>query len=187
MASVLRSPAVDSDLVKEAGDQLLVDPDWQELIDEATEQAYLRGREEGKAEGRREGVAEVDRLTMALHDAVEEVRALTRATRAEAAQEVASTALDILEHLVGGVPVDGDGLVARVAAALDELDEDRVAIEASPDDVEHLKQGLRSDTAVEVVADPQLTPGEVRIVGEWGAADLRWETVLAVLKEELDA
>lgn len=187
MASVLRSPAVDSDLVKKAGAQLLVDPDWQELIDEATEQAYLRGRDEGKAEGRREGMAEVDRVTMALRDAVEEVRALTRTTRAEAARQVTANALDIVEHLVGGLPIDGDSLIARVAAALDELDEDRVAIEASPDDVEHLEQGLRSEPGVEIVADPDLSPGEVRIVGEWGAADLRWETVLAVLKEELDA
>lgn len=187
MASVLRSPAIDGDLVREAGAQLLVDPDWQDLIDEATEQAYLRGHEEGKAEGRLEGAGEVDRLIGALHDAVEEVRTLTRASEAEAAQQVVSTALDILEHLVGGLPVDRDRLVARVAAALDELDEDRVTIEASPDDVKHLKQGLRSDAGFEVVTDPHLSPGEVRIVGEWGAADLRWETVLAVLREELDA
>lgn len=187
MASVLRSPTVDAELVREAGSQLLVDPAWQELIDEAAEQAYCRGREEGRVEGRREGAADVDRLARALQGAVEEVRALASAAEAEATRRVTATALDILEHLVGDVAVDRDRLIERVVAALDDLDEEHLILSASPDEVEDLNAGLRSDVGVEIVADPDLGPGEVRIAGEWGAADLRWETILATLREELDA
>lgn len=187
MASLLRGTTVDPDRVRDAGEPLLVDPDWQDLLAESTERAYREGHAEGIAEGRRAAEHATETMGTALDRAVEEVRSEVRAATLESTVALASTALTILARLTGELWAGEDTLNDRIRAALADLDGDELEVLVGPEDLDHVTAALSPDTRVAVRVDPGLGQGEARIIGQWCDADLRWETVLDVLREALDA
>ena len=187
MASLLRGTTVDPDRVRDAGEPLLVDPDWQDLLAESTERAYREGHAAGIAQGRRDAEHATEAIGAALDRAVEEVRSEIRTATRESTVELASTALTILARLTGELWAGEDTLNDRIREALADLDEDELDVLVGPEDLEHVTAALTTDSRVAVRVDPGLSQGEARIIGQWCDADLRWETVLDVLREALDA
>src|SRR5690606_19851120 len=110
-------------------------------------------------------------------------------TQEETAASLLRTAFDLVERLIGDLPVEPTVLVDKVRAALDELDSPHLEVRVGPDMVEFVTSSVADDARVTVVADPSLGRGEARIVGEWCEcdADLTWETALEILREVLGA
>lgn len=187
MASVLRSPTLDTDRVRDASQPLLVDPDWQQLLSEATERAYEEGLAAGIEKGRSEREETAASLGAALDVAVARVTEEIRECARSSTEDLANTALAIVKELTGSLRVEEETLRHRVEQALSDLDGATLQILVASDDVEHLAGSFGKDSRYEIVADPDLSQGEARIVGEWCHADLRWSTVLDVLREALDA
>lgn len=187
MASVLRGPEVHVARLVGVTDPLLVDPAWQHMLDEARAEGHRAGFEEGRRVGREETVAEVEAASESIRRAVEDTRAEIRRTQEETAASLLRTAFDLVERLIGDLPVEPTVLVDKVRAALDELDSPHLEVRVGPDMVEFVTSSVADDARVTVVADPSLGRGEARIVGEWCDADLTWETALEILREVLGA
>lgn len=187
MASLLRGTTVDPDRVRDAGEPLLVDPDWQNLLAESTEQAYREGHAVGVARGRREAEHAVEAIGAALDRAVAHVRDEIRTATRESTVDLALTALTILARLTGELWAGEEALQTRIREALGDLEEDELEVMVGPEDLDHVTAALSPDSRLAVGVDPGLGQGEARIIGQWCHADLRWETVLDVLREALDA
>lgn len=187
MASVLRRPALETDRVQAATPPLLVDPDWQSLLDEATDCGYRQGYDAGRARGEAEIRASADQVAGALQAAVENVRTEIAEAGRLSSRQLLTAALDLIERLAGELTIDADILCGRIEEALAELDGAPLQVRVASADAAHVRAGLSSDPRVEVVDDPALEAGEARITGEWCEADLRREAVLGVLREALGA
>jgi len=187
LASVLRGPEVDVSRLADVSAPLLLDPSWQELLDEARAEGRREGFEEGRRAAREEMVDEVNVASEAIQRAVEGVFVEMRKLQEQHASSLLDAALDLVGQIVADLPVDPDHLVDRLRAALDEVDSPRLELKVAPKMVDFVASGLSDDTRVTVVADATLGEGEARIVGDWCDADLTWSTVLSVLREVVSA
>lgn len=187
LASVLRDPEVDVTRLVGLSDPLLVDPSWQEMLDDARAEGRREGFDEGRLAARAEIVAEAASAAESIGRAVDGVFSEMHRLREEMVASLVQTALDLVEKVVGDLPAEPEGLVDRIRRALDELDSERLEVRVAPGMVEYVTAGLADEPQVSVMADPSLGAGESRIVGDWCDADLTRQTALLILREVLGA
>lgn len=185
MASLVRSPDLLPDVVLAAPQPLLVDADWAGLLEEARQEGYREGHQTGVVEGEqkvRESTRQLhdqlDSAVAAIHDRIEVV------TR-EWSARLLHSAVDLAEQLVGRAVPDREKLLSRLDMALADLDSPSLEVAVSPDDVKVVEASL-DDTRARVVADPGLSIGEARVVGDWCDADLTWETMFDLVRGAID-
>jgi flagellar biosynthesis/type III secretory pathway protein FliH len=183
LASVLRGPEVDVSRLVGVSDPLLLDPSWQQMLDEARAEAHRAGFEEGRRAAREQFAAEASVAAEAVQRAVDSAFDEMRRLKEEAASSLLTTALELLGRIVGDLPVDPAHLVGRIRAALDELDSPRLEVRVASNMADLVAAGLADDDRVTVAPDPALGDGEARIVGDWCDADLTLSTALSVLRE----
>lgn len=156
------------------------------------EEAYERGVREGAVAGRaaaEEGARESARVALAaLQGALAQAVSEMRAARDHEARATIALATEIARVVVGREPGDeGVALLARVQAALCELDDPQLVVYAAPADVDVLADGLRELPNVAVQPDAALAPGDARIAGGWALADLTRETAWSVVEAALQS
>lgn len=156
------------------------------LLDEATADAYARGRADGAEDARAAAAAAVARVTAAVQAASAAAIAEVRACDAVRADEIVALAFAVADAVIGREPHDGGRtLLARVRDALNALDDPTLRVTVSSTDLDLLVAGLADLTAAEIAVDPSLAPGEARVIGTWAQADCTqqaaWDAVRAVL------
>lgn len=150
-------------------------------VEQATAEAHARGVREGRAAAAGEATAAADRAVAGVRAALDQVLATLAEVRREALVADVTVAAEIARVVLGDVSgPSADELLRRVLDARSRLDDDTLVVEVAPADAEVLAGGL--PTAVTVRPDPSLRPGEARLAGRWGRADLTREgTVAAVV------
>lgn len=163
----------------------LADPAIRHAVEQAAERAHALGVAEGEQRGR----AHVEASSAALAASIEQATRVAAAASERVASELAARcdqiAMAAARALVGEVDAEVGGVLHRVRAALDVVDERPVVVHASSGDVALL--AAVAGPGVEVVATEELLPGEARVAGRWAEADLTWAAVWASVQEALDA
>ena len=190
MSRLLQAPIV----VADARPLLAPDPAFDPAVTAAVQAAYERGRNEGHAAGFAQGVAsaveETHRAVGILQGALHQTIAACAALREHESSEVVALAAAIARVVVGREPAPaGADLLARIRAALAQVDDPTVAIAVSPADVTSIAAGLTDVVGLNVVEDPSLPPGEARIVGRWASVELTraagWAAVADILGDQV--
>jgi flagellar biosynthesis/type III secretory pathway protein FliH len=150
----------------------VLDPATAQTLEREVAAAREQGRREGEQAGRaageqaaRDAAAAVASALDALHA---EVVAQRQAATTASLQLAVELAADVLERTP---PDDARTLLARVEEAADALDDPSLDVRLHPDDLAAL-DGAGIDARLQLVADPGQAPGEARIVGTWGGAEL---------------
>ena len=183
--SVLRSPKVDG-MATTLGSTPL-DSLTRSAISDARKAGYAEGHAAGKREAVLEARSALERATQLLDAAVASAnRQISDAVRAHT-PAVLELAVDIAKRIVGDLPDDaGVRLHERIAAALDEIDDEQLVIRVNPTDATRVEQLLVNRTDVSVVRDTTIDDGDALISGRWAQADLRLATAWDLVKEQLD-
>ena len=164
------------------GAPVLVDEYMAEMIEQARAEAFAAGRSEGFAAGRQDMAGAVERVEHAMANAVAELVHMRMAS----VHDAVDTAIEVAEFVLGRTPHDdGDSLVPRVEAALQQLDDEELTIAIHPQDWDAISTTVRLPNGVTVARDPGLRPGEARITGRWASAELTREAALSVAREVL--
>ena len=171
MPEVLRAPDEGQVRVLGAPDPVL-DPATAQALEREVAAAREQGWREGEQAGRvaaeqaaRDAAAAVASALDALHA---EVVAQRQAATAASLQLAVELAADVLERTP---PDDAQVLLDRVQQVVEELDDPSLEVRLHRDDLVALDDG-RVDTRLRLVADPGQAPGEARVVGAWGGAEL---------------
>jgi flagellar assembly protein FliH len=145
--------------------------------------AHQKGFEEGQAAAHRALAPEVEAMRAKLARAIEELTGLRARSRREAEQDVVALALAVARRILHReLTVAPEALLGLVKAALDKMESREI----------HRVRVARSDAAavrkffermgpsqrVEVLADPALAPGSVRIESGGGTLDASADTQL---------
>jgi len=189
LSRVLAAPAVAARRVELAAPGPALDDYTEELVARRSAEAYARGMADGAVQAQeqaRAGAREVAARVLAGVDAVGQAAAgQVREVLAARADEVVDLALAVATEVLGREPHDGGlALAARVADALAHLDDPTLRVAVSPVDADVVASALPG-SAVTVVADASLAPGEARLAGEWARADLTREAIWATVQEVL--
>jgi len=160
------------------------DPTLRAILAQEVDAAYQRGRTEGEVAGRMATEAESQRIAQALRAAVETANELAAATEAALAARLRDLAVEVATAVVGELPEEQLNLVTRVTEAIEALDDRPLTVLVNPGNVDLVNAARVLD--VEVVGDPLLGPGEARIHGRFGDADLTWQAVWHAVREALD-
>ena len=163
-------------------------PSWDAATRVALDHEVAAAEQRAHAAGYAAGVEEA---TAGLRDTVAAVVGAVDAVRADLAEQRAvAIARDLhrVEAVVSAVlgtspPPDAAVLAERLNDAVGRLDDPALPVWLHPDDLDALAP-LLDDPRVTLAADPSLAPGEARIEGTWGRADL---TRAAVTRAVLDA
>ena len=186
MPRVLARPEVDVVARPVAGAQLVLDP----VAQQAVARAAADGFERGRAEGRAEAAADAARVLAGLRVPVETLLGEIAATRAAGVQADVELALAIAEVVVGTLPPPpAHELAARVAAAVEQLDDAGLTLHLHPDDHDAVVSVLPAvtDPTVSLTAtpDPTVAPGEAHLRGRWARAELTRQAAMAAVREAL--
>lgn len=184
MPSVLRNPDL-SETAHRLGTSA-VDPRLTACLEEARRAGYDEGFTAGAGAGEAitrkaeaEALARIERA----------VAAATGALRAELSAfcpELTRLAVRIARRLVAEVPeAVSAGLSARIAAALDQIDDEDLVIHLHPDDAARLRTLTHRLDGLTVQPDPDLSPGDARITGRWSRADLTLATAWGIVEEQV--
>ena len=161
---------------------VLVDDYMLQVIDKARAEAFEAGRREGFAAGRAEITEAAGRIEAALSVATADLVQM----RTECVRSAVDVGLDVAEFVLGRAPHDdGANLAPRIAAALNDLDDEELAITVHPEDWDAISAAVRLPNGVTMEPDPALRPGEARISGRWASAELTREAALSVVREVL--
>jgi flagellar biosynthesis/type III secretory pathway protein FliH len=159
-----------------------IDASTADLVDRARAEAFDAGRREGFAAGKAEVQGAVGRLESAVRDAVRRLGDL----RAADIEQTLSVALEIASFVVGRLPPDEGGTLARrISDAVSKLDDENVVVAVHPQDWDAVRDGVRLPNGVTMERDPSLAPGEARVAGRWATAELTREAALQVAREVL--
>lgn len=147
-----------------------------------------RARQQGLAEGRAETAALRDELAALGR----ELAAQRRAILDELAGAVVDTALLVIETWLEASEPDRQARLAPVVIRwVREVGAEMAAVaQVAPREVEALRAAVAElpiDLPIEVRADPELLPGDLRLRGERSIIELRWRERLGELREELIA
>lgn len=163
------------------GEPTFVDEQVVALIEQARTDGYAAGWQDGRDRGRLEAEELAARLESAIRAAVSEVRHAHH----EAVHTTVDAALAVAEFIVGRVPRDGGVLAARIAEAIEALDDEELVVLVAPADVAALEDVLDLPPGVTLERDDHLQPGEARVRGKWSAVEMTHRAALAVAKEAL--
>lgn len=183
MPEVLRLDVTDTTAVLGAPAPVL-DPATAAVVDQAAAEARRRGQREGEAAGR----AAADRAVAGVVQAVAGLQAELAAQRGEATRASLEVAVRLAEAVLDATPPpDALALLDRVREAVAGLDDDHLEVRCHPDDHALLTgDGVVLDAQrCTLVADRSLKPGEARIVGTYGGAELTRQALLAAAIEVL--
>lgn len=187
MSRVLTAPAVAAPARALGIPAPALDARTRELLEAAAADAYERGVADGRAAGAASARAEAQRAAAAVVAALEATAAEARALQAAVADGDVRLASAIAEAVLGRTPHDGGAaLLERVHEALSLLDDRPLVVRANPADVDLLADGLRAVGGLSVEPDAALAPGEARVVGQWGSAQLTRAAAWERLREVLD-
>lgn len=187
MSDILRLPLAEEARTL-AGPRPVLDPAMAEVLEHAVAEAEARGRREGELAGRADAQASIERGAAAISAALDAVRAEAASQREAACAASLELVGAVARDVVGRTPPDeATAVLDRVTAAVALLDEDTLEVRLHPDDHELLATAT-IDRRLELVADPTLSPGDARVAGRWGGAELTrralLEAALAALDEE---
>ncbi|MEX1004700.1 MAG: hypothetical protein WD990_08310 [Acidimicrobiia bacterium] len=162
------------------------DPEWEQRLAETDLQSYARGVEEGRRHAVDELTGQIDVVRMTVLAAVDQAASEVREQVRADTERIVSLALELAECVTGTVPITSSALTDRIDAALDSLEGSDFVVEVHADDVE-LVTGTLDDLRCTVRSSAVLMPGEARIRGEWGSAELTRAVAWTVLREAFDA
>lgn len=186
MASVLRAPTVGPSQVLRFSHGLPPDPDWEQRLAETDARSYARGVEEGRLQAVDELAGRLEALQTSVLDAVDRAAAEVRAQIQADTERVVALALELAESVTGSVPISAALLTDRIHASLDSLEGADFVVEVHPEDLDFVT-GALDDSRCTVRIGSRLHPGEARVRGEWGNADLTRDVAWTVLREAFDA
>ncbi|MFP4312060.1 MAG: FliH/SctL family protein [Nitriliruptoraceae bacterium] len=154
------------------------------------ERRVAAARAEAYAEGERAGqAAALSRLTAmvaSIEQAVGSVREELVAQRVEATRASLALAGTLAATVLDATPPAAAlEVLARVEEAATGLDDDPIVVRLNPADHEVLATVATGDDRLELLADPAVQPGDTRLVGRFGGAELTRERLLAVALELL--
>lgn len=147
-----------------------------------------RARQQGLAEGR----AEIAALRGELAALGRELAAQRRAILDELAGAVVDASLLVIETWLEASDADRQARLAPVVIRwVRDVGAEMAAVaQVAPRDVEALRAAVAElpiDLPIEVRADPELPPGDLRLRGERSLIELRWRERLGELREDLIA
>jgi len=155
-------------------------------LDQMREAAYNKGLAEGRSQGSQEMGQRVESISAAITLSCGDLQERLERSRQSYAGGVVQLAEVIAEAVIGRTPHDeGAAILARVRAALDQLDDPQLRITVHPDDLGIVRDGLGSHPGIEVTADSNLSLGEAQISGGWSHADLTREAAWDAVRRSL--
>ena len=106
--------------------------------------------------------------------------------RSRAVAETLDAALEVATFVVGELPPDeGGALARRIQDAVTSLDDEEMVVAIHPQDWDAVSERVRLPNGMRMERDPALRPGEARISGRWATAELTREAALQVAREVL--
>ena len=164
-----------------------LDPATAAVVERETASAYARGLAEGQRAGREAAVEQTTRAVGAITASIAALHEEVASQRGTAT----AAALDLARELAGEVlgrtaPDEALVVLERVREAADALDDVPLEVRLHPDDHAAL-QGAPVEPRLRLVADTSVAPGEARLVGAWGGAELtraRLLEAVAAAREE---
>ncbi len=162
----------------------VLDPPTARLV----EQAAADARRQGRREGERTGRAAAEQAAKGLLDAVRSIQAELADQRAEAVRATAELAQLLATAVLDATPPpDALALLDRVRDTIAALDDDHLEVRLSRDDHAMLTadESVFAGQRLTLVPDRTLTPGEARIVGTFGGAELTRAALLAAAMDVL--
>jgi flagellar assembly protein FliH len=149
--------------------------------------AYKKGFEEGQAAARGKVAAEVESMQAKLARAIEELSGLRARSRREAEQDVVALALAVARRILHReLTVAPEALLGLVKAAFDKMESREIhRVRVARSDAAAVRQffeRMGAPQRVEVMADPALAPGSVRVESGAGTLDASVETQLAEIE-----
>lgn len=189
LSSLLRQPTlVNPPRRLGAGIGEWVDPETQAVIDQATEDGYRRGLVAGRMNAESDLATERDNASKAIATAVDHAIASINQSFTSGSRQMIVMAFELAELIAGhSLEHDGSVIAERVAAALDQIDDEQLVLNVAPADEEMFRKVYAMNPKVTVVASPQFSPGEAMLRGLWAEADLTRAGIRSVLEEALDA
>lgn len=148
------------------------DPATRDAVDLEVAAAQARGHAAGQIAGRRDAEQATARVVATLGAALDTLHAEVVAQRAAAA----TADLAVVEAVLAAVldvcpPAAATTVLDRVREAAALLDDDVLEVRLSPDDLA-VVAGASLDPRLRPIADPTLAPGDARVAGSWGRAEL---------------
>jgi len=156
-------------------------------IEQRVGAAHKKGFDEGQAAGRRSLAAEVEAMQTKLARSIEELTGLRARLRRQAEQDVVGLAMAVARRILHReLTVAPEALVGLVKAALDQMEareihQVRVARSDAPA-VGRFFEQVGAPQRVEVIGDPSLAPGSVRIESSRGTLDASVDTQLVEIE-----
>lgn len=152
-------------------------------VEQRVTAAYQQGFEEGQAAARRHFAAEVEAMQGKLARAIEELTGLRARSRRESEQDVVALALAVARRILHReLTVAPEALLGLVKAALDKMESREIhRVRVARSDAAGVRQffeRMGPPQRVEVMADPALEPGSVRIESAAGTLDASVDTQL---------
>lgn len=190
MTRILSAPSLAAQpLALQAGPHRF-DAVTEQVIERTAADAYERGR----ADAVREAAAAADRaarqLALAVAGALEQVAGHLVEHREARSRADIDLALVIAEAVLRRAPLpDEVELAAMVRAAVDHLDETRVAVHVHPSSRTALVEALGTvggTVEIDVVADPSVAAGQATVGGRWGRAEVSREHAVAAVRAALE-
>ena len=144
------------------------------------ERAYQRGLEDGRQSARQQ----LESASAALQSALTRGREQLREEFAGQQEELVGLAVDMATQILGHNNHDGgEALRQRLLEALARLDDDQMVIAMNEVDLP-LAEGIEA-AGIVFVPDPDLSPGEAKITGQWAQADLTHKTAQQILRDQV--
>lgn len=166
------------------GDPLMALPTPQ-AIEEANAAAYQRGHEDGMAAGFNEASNRAEQLHRSLIDATAQLAQRNHDQRKQLLAGLIDLATDIAGVIIGRTPHDGGAAVAdRVRTLMHESAGPPLRVEVSASDQASVEQVLTPHNTA-VATAPELSSGEIRVIGEWSHSTATLDSVAATVHEAL--
>ncbi|MEX1164358.1 MAG: FliH/SctL family protein [Nitriliruptor sp.] len=167
------------------------DPVVRDLVAQARAEGYDEGLRTGLVRGEAEALEatrlQVDQLSRSLTTAFEEARRCAGVERDAMVAAAAELAIAVAAVVLDREPHDGGtGLLERVRATLEQLEDPAPVVRVSAVDAEVVTVALADLRSVEVETDATLRPGEARIEGGWARADLTQAAAFTAVRRALD-
>lgn len=145
--------------------------------------AYKKGFEEGQSAARGKLSGEVEAMQGKLARAIEELTGLRARSRREAEQDVVALAMAVARRILHReLTVAPEALLGLVKAALDKMESREIhRVRVARSDAAAVRQffdQMGAPQRVEVMADPALAAGSVRIESSGGTLDASVDTQL---------
>ncbi len=152
-------------------------------LEQRVNAAYKKGFEEGQAAARRSLAADVGAMQGKLARAIEELTGLRARARREAEQDAVALAIAVARRILHReLTVAPEALLGLVKAALEKMEAREIhRVRVARSDAAAVRQffdQMGAPQRVEVLADPALEPGSVRIESSTGTLDASVDTQL---------